>query len=123
MFTWRGVVAPLGESTYLEWEVAPLHWTRSTDERENFAHAGLNLRWRTGGFGLSSFGVGVGAYADWEDQPDSDRTGFLVGASAGLLADKLRVGLGFLRGETRRDGNGFLFTIGVTDLKGLAYWL
>ena len=47
----------------------------------------------------------------------------MLGINAGLLADKMRVGVAFLRGDTRRDSNTFLFTIGLTDLKGLLYWL
>lgn len=89
--------------------------------RRNFVSAGLDLTRHTGGGLFSSWGVAP-LYRWQVEEPDTGERGSLgADLHVGVLGNRLRIGVGTYDLEAAEDE--WFFTLGITDLPGLAYWL
>lgn len=93
----------------------------SDKSRQNYLALGLGYIRRTGSATVSSFGITPTWYHTWH-QPevgDQDTAGGDIHVS--FLKDRLRVGMG-TRDFTNFNEDWF-FTVGISDLPGMTYWL
>lgn len=131
VITYRGKWDPWIDQIYPEAEVS-FHIVSDITSRNNYAHAGLNLRTRVSGiFGLpiSSAGAGYGYYKDytasldswsWEDTETNGRANINIG----IFADKFRLTYGQkIHGSKRERDDSHMIILSLTDIKGLLYWL
>ena len=90
-------------------------------ERENYGALGLSYSRRTGTAGISSWGLTPTWYHHWNDPVigDQDTAGGHVHVS--FFKDRLRLGLGVR--DINDASDTWFFTVGLTDLPGLTYWL
>ena len=92
-----------------------------TFERENYGALGLGYSRRTNSAAISSWGLIPTWYHQWNDPVISkqDTAGGHVHVS--FFKDRLRLGLGVR--DFNETAETWFFTIGLTDLPGLTYWL
>ena len=92
-----------------------------TFERENYGALGLGYSRRTGTAGISSWGLTPTWYHQWNDPVvgNQDTAGGHVHVS--FFKDRLRLGLGVR--DVNEASETWFFTVGLTDLPGLSYWL
>ena len=92
-----------------------------TFERENYGALGLGYSRRTDSAAISSWGLTPTWYHQWNDPVigNQDTAGGHVHVS--FFKDRLRLGLGVR--DVNETSETWFFTIGLTDLPGLTYWL
>jgi len=92
-----------------------------TFERENYGALGLGYSRQTESATLSSWGLTPTWYHQWNDPVigNQDTAGGHVHVS--FFKDRLRLGLGVR--DVNEASETWFFTIGLTDLPGLTYWL
>ncbi len=89
--------------------------------REDYGALGLSYTRRTKSAAISSWGLTPTWYHRWDDPVigDQDTAGGHVHVS--FFKDRLRLGLGVR--DVNETSETWFFTIGLTDLPGLTYWL
>ena len=93
----------------------------NVEGRRDFLNLGLDLSRQTGGSLFSSWGV-TPAYRWQFGEPETgDQGSFGADVHVSVLGNRLRVSMGSYDVESSK--NNWFFTIGITDLPGLAYWL
>ena len=92
-----------------------------TFERENYGALGLGYSRLTDSAAISSWGLTPTWYHQWNDPltGNQDTAGGHVHVS--FFKDRLRLGLGVR--DVNEASETWFFTIGLTDLPGLTYWL
>lgn len=92
-----------------------------TFERENYGALGLGYSRQTESATISSWGLTPTWYHQWNDPVigNQDTAGGHVHVS--FFKDRLRLGLGVR--DVNEASETWFFTIGLTDLPGLTYWL
>ncbi len=92
-----------------------------TFERENYGALGLGYSRQTESATISSWGLTPTWYHQWNDPVigNQDTAGGHVHVS--FFKDRLRLGLGVR--DVNETSETWFFTIGLTDLPGLTYWL
>ena len=92
-----------------------------TFERENYGALGLGYSRQTESATISSWGITPTWYHQWNDPltGNQDTAGGHVHVS--FFKDRLRLGLGVR--DVNETSETWFFTIGLTDLPGLTYWL
>jgi predicted acylesterase/phospholipase RssA len=92
-----------------------------TFDRENYGALGLGYSRRTGTAGISSWGLTPTWYHQWNDPVvgNQDTAGGHVHVS--FFKDRLRLGLGVR--DVNEASETWFFTVGLTDMPGLTYWL
>ena len=95
----------------------------STDsvDRENYGILGFDVTYLRESTFMSSFGFAPAVYHSWSDPRLVDQTTFGFDGHAGLLNNRLRIGLG-ARDASNVSDTWFL-TLSVDDLPGMLYWL
>ena len=92
-----------------------------TFERENYGSLGLGYSRLTNSAAISSWGLTPTWYHQWNDPVigNQDTAGGHVHVS--FFKDRLRLGLGVR--DINEASETWFFTVGLTDLPGLTYWL
>jgi predicted acylesterase/phospholipase RssA len=92
-----------------------------TFERENYGALGLGYSRQTDSATISSWGLTPTWYHQWNDPVigNQDTAGGHVHVS--FFKDRLRLGLGVR--DVNETSETWFFTVGLTDLPGLTYWL
>lgn len=119
----------VGRSVALGLTAAPLHVTggaATSIDRVHFV-IGPTVHWKRQSPVFSGFETGLEYFGNWRSRPatNPEKTVWAVPVTAYLLADKLRIGLRVLPGNTSavHGGKKVALTLGLADLNGLVYWM
>jgi len=92
----------------------------SAKKRENYVSIGFDYTRLTQSTVASSFGAAPVYFHYLKDRDSGPRNTWGAEVHLGLLANRLRFGLGVR--DLRDASDTVFFTVGITDLPGLAYW-
>ncbi|HEY6109694.1 MAG TPA: patatin-like phospholipase family protein [Gemmatimonadales bacterium] len=119
----------VGRSVALGLTAAPLHVTggaATSIDRVHFV-IGPTIHWKRQSPVFSGLETGLEYFGNWRRRPatNPEKTVWAVPVTAYLLADKLRIGVRVLPGNTSavHGGKKIALTFGLADLNGLVYWM
>ena len=95
--------------------------SKESEGRENYLGLGLDFTRRTSSGWISSWGITPAVYHQWKKPEVGDQTTYGGDVHVSVLKDRLRFGLGTR--DYQNTSDEWFFSIGITDLPGMTYWL